>query len=284
MNIISSGGGTGLGHTLTSFNYAIQMSEFLIASGVDVSLYFKWRCHSSFLNIYDVNIPYFNSSDPVDLLNTSNCYKYKAKNKTDWNELYKHTNIVVDADSTATLEYDFLFKVVRPKSQVCEQIISIVNNLLDCGHYTAIHVRGSDQIGRKFNLDYEKFLKFHFKRIDDIILNTNNKILLCSDNQDIVMKYVDNKKIFSTSLVYDLYNESVIIKPECALHSGLIYQQPHMDERVDLSATIDLFLLIFSNELYADVANSGYAQLAAKFNKEFLKRKITVTDTLNLIN
>jgi len=50
-----------------------------------------------------------------------------------------------------------------------------------------------------------------------------------------------------------------------------------MDERVDLSATIDLFLLIFSNKLYADVANSGYAQLATKFNKEFLNRKISVS-------
>jgi hypothetical protein len=275
MNVISAGAGTGLMHTLVSFNYAIKMSNFLVSEGRNVNLFFKWRCHESLLNLIDVNLTYFKGYYTLPLINIPDCYLYK-KNTIDWSCLHNYTNVLLNTDSVCELEYDFLFNTVRPIPQICKQIINIVDNELDCGNYTAIHVRGGDQIRNKYNSDYEKFLKLHCERIDDIVLNTNNKILLCTDSQDIVMKYVDNKKIYSKSLVYDLHKENIVIPNDCAIHSKL----PHIGERVDLSAIIDFYLLFFSKKLYADVNNSGYAQVATKLNKEFLNRKISVSDTL----
>lgn len=279
MNIISSGGGTGLCHTLASFNYAIKMSDFFIERGVDISLYFKWRNHDSFLNLYDVNLKFFKSEDPEMFINNSDSYRHDPKGEIEWVNLQSHNNIILDARSTSTPDYDFLFKTISLKPHISKQLLDIIKNELDCGDYTVIHVRGGDQIKNKYNSNFEKFLETNCKRIDDIILKSNNKILLCTDNQDLVKKYVDNRTIFSKSLVYELYKENVYVDSSCAVHSQLLSTYSHLTYRSNLSAVIDLYLLIFCKTLYADSPNSGYAQLATKLNRIFLKNNVSA-DTL----
>ena len=286
MNILSTGGGTGLGHTLASFNYAVKMSEFFIERGVDISLYFKWRNHDSFLNLYDVNLKFFKSEDPEMFINNADSYRHDPKSEIEWVNLQSHNNIILDARSTSPPDYDFLFKTISLKPHISKQLLDIIKNELDCGDYTVIHVRGGDQIKNKYNSNFEDFFETNCKRIDDIILKTNNKILLCTDNQDLVKKYVDNKTVFSKSLVYELYKENVHVDSSYSIHSRLVNEQPHLTYRSNLSAVIDLYLLIFCKTLYADSPNSGYAQLATRLNRIFLKNNVsadTLFDTQKLV-
>lgn len=286
MNIISTGGGTGLSHTLASFNYAIKMCEFFIEQGVDISLYFKWRNHDSFLSLYDVNLKFFKSEDPVMFINNADSYRHAPKSEIEWVNLQSHNNIILDARCTSSPDYDFLFKTISLKPHISKQLLDIIKNELDCGDYTVIHVRGGDQIKNKYNSNFEKFLETNCKRIDDIILKSNNKILLCTDNQDLVKKYVDNKTIFSKSLVYELYKENVYVDSSVSLHTQLLGENPHLIYRSNLSAIIDLYLLIFCKTLYADSPNSGYAQLATRLNRIFLKNNVsadTLFDTQKLV-
>ncbi len=129
-------------------------------------------------------------------------------------------------------------------------------NLLNEGNYVGIHVRGSDRVFNR-NESYEDFLAVQTDRINKILMKVpgESAILIASDNQDILKRFVDNRKIFSASIAYHLYKKGISLpasESSCFCKSKNFWMQLGYErEQVSGNALLDFYLLVKSKKFYA---------------------------------
>lgn len=267
-NILLYGGSAGLSHALYTINYAISLAEKLLKTGHEnVRIYNAWRCIKDFDQIFDVTYPYYSKhsfdlsrlNNFITIQDLSERYGVTIKDLLKEEITITEKNIILNAASTAKLPSTLnFFEVYKLQLHVFKKLKNYYTTL-DAGNYIGIHFRGSDILKNK-KINYEDFLSDASKKIEHIASDNACKILLASDNQDIIVKYVDNEKIFSYSLVYTLFQKNVIIENTQRLHCSDLTARTGVSEYEILeNATVDKFLLAHSKKLYADL-NSGYGQ------------------------
>lgn len=252
-------GNAGLTHMLASTHYALNLSEDLNEKGIECEIFHDWLCFQSFYQIFDIQHKNFCKSK-IDTPNNS----LEIKN-IDLNNLQMpYVPIKITADNTAGLRrFEEFFKIYK-LTNACFYIFEQKYNQFNCGNYAVIHTRGSCMIKNKHNGDYQSFLDRQNKRIEHAIscIPNDAKILFISDNQDLLVKYVDEQKIYSTSIALELYKQGIKISEKIALHSpNKDYAQGVVSEfDICFNAVLDLYLLAHAKYVYPDVEHSGFAQ------------------------
>jgi len=266
----------GLTHSLASLHYSISLSEKIkTIFNRDVTIYNNWRTSLEFNNIIHVDYSSYANIVPsslkiddfIEISKLAEKYNVNIPELLNPKTHFDESNIIVNAASTSNLPKNFnFFTTYKLQPTILEEARHLYKKL-DNGNYTSVHFRGSDILKNK-KIDYTNFLNNSSKKIEDILKTANNKILLTSDNQDIMSKYVDNKKIFSYSLVYNLLQKNITLDKHQRLHCSDISQKhPVTEYDVLKSSVIDLFLMTHSKTLYADVI-SGFGQTANGLHKE----------------
>jgi len=281
MILLIHGNNAGLTHSLATLNYSIFLSEKIKNdTNKNIIIYNNWKISKEFHNIINVNYSsYANTSnnslkidDFIEISKLAQKHNVSNQELLNTTTILNENNIILNAASTSGLPKNFYFFNIYKLQPIILEEISSFYSTLDNGNYTSVHFRGSDILKNK-NIDYTDFLINSSKKIEDVIKNSSNKILLTSDNQDIISKYVDEKKVFSYSLVYDLFKKGIIIDSHQRLHCSDICKKHSVTEYDVLkSSVIDLFLMAHSKTLHADVI-SGFGQTANGLWRELQNNK-----------
>ena len=297
-NIIISGH-AGMGHMLCSCNFAFNLSDKLSSLGIENKVYHRnWHGWESFSRVFNISHPNFSSkNEEIDdalaargldwAVYGHQVYKRKGVNgreitskisrdyieelssmflKTkDFNE-----NICVSPDQTDDRDLKDFFNLYGMQPYLQTQFQDMYN-LLNKGNYVGIHVRGSDRIFNK-NESYEDFLAVQVGRINKILIEVPDEsaILIASDNQDILKRFVDNRKIFSASIAYHLYKKGISLpasESSCFCKSKNFWMELGYErEQVSGNALLDFYLLAKSRKFYAS-EYSGWAGMINKLMK-----------------
>lgn len=144
------------------------------------------------------------------------------------------------------------------------------------GPYVAVHIRGGDYVCKYQS--YEQFITENSRFLEKVILeNSDKKILLCTDDQAILSKYVDNSKVFSFSINYELLQKKCVVPADKSLHTSLHLLQDYNISNYDvcLSTFLDFYLLVYSSKLHTNQHNySTYAEMALQLNDYARKHSI----------
>ena len=251
--------GVGLTHMLACTAYGINLSDDLNKKGIECEIIcdcLAWECFHQIFNVQHKNFLGKQLDAPTKLINA------RDLNINDINTAT--LPIEITADSTAHLRDRSTFFEVYKLTQPCLSKFTRVYKSFNNGEYAVIHVRGGDMLQNKYNNDYNSFLLINQERINKAIENipSSLKVLLVSDDQEILVKNVDNKRVFSTSIALNLYKKNIIIPKNIAMHSANKSYAQGAVSKFDIcfNAVLDLFLMAHSKEIYPDVKNSGYAQ------------------------
>lgn len=137
------------------------------------------------------------------------------------------------------------------------------------GKYIGVHIRGGDY-GFKYSC-YEEFIKTNSTFIEKIIENhPGHNILLCTDDQTLLTKYVNDATIHNFSLYKKLIQENKFIPPNKSLHTSpqLMKDFGVSEEAMCLGTILDFYLLAFSSKLYTNQHEySTFAEALSRYNK-----------------
>lgn len=279
----------GFMHMLSCIWYSLQLCERynkLFSSNLQV--FFEYAAWNNILKTHlNINSINFNHA-PVKL--TKNNYplnrhvhrfKYEHLSDTHLQYLYKLTQpidgcqLVVTSAYIAQIKPDTFFNLFKP-TELLKNLIKEKVQLLD-NNYVAIHLRGSDKLA----VCYSEFEHFEKRGIDLIEKarkeHSDKKILLCSDNQEFLVKYVDEKTIFSNSLPFLLAKDKKILPRDASVHGLMLTNSFNISgEDVNINTLLDFYLMVLSTVLYYD-NNSGYSCYAYSFNNH-LKNNIELND------
>jgi hypothetical protein len=264
-------GFSGMTHMLYCTTSALIFSDTLDFLNVQNVLYHEWRGWECFNNIYKINHKNYNN-ESLPFTDTSNFYNLK---NIDMSNICIPPNVILHVDATShtnitpglriTAEMFFKYFSLTEKYQRClNEKISALNN----GKYIALQFRGSD-VCRNKQISREDFLSFCDQKINEKKkANPNVVILLASDNQDVLIKHVDNKHIFTNSIAYELYKKDILLDFHQTLHTPnkSFANELFTCEQICANAALDLFLLAYSKKLFADT-KSGFGQWAVMLNK-----------------
>lgn len=259
-------GHAGLTHMLCTTTYALNLSEEINNIGLECEIFHDWINFKSFNQVFEVQHKNFLKNNPYafnhkDVLHAKKIDILKLKENI--------KPILVDASCTAAINN--ITQTYKLSDEVFKKFKCNYLSLNE-GNYAAIHVRGSDRIEGKY-ASYSCFLEEKTKNIEKQIEEHKNKnliTLLCSDNQDILRVFVNNKSVFSFSLPYELHQKNINFPHTDTLHKNHNkYFKYFNDFDLNSNAAIDLYLLIHAKVLHADL-NSGFGQIAATQNKKLL--------------
>jgi len=262
--------GTGLTHTLACTNFGLNLSDKLDQEGISNVLFYDCPNLKTFHDIFDVQHKNFSkkpAQTPLDSIevNNINCQSLDYKNQT----------FKITANSPAKLNNPLDFFKIYKLIPRCFSLFEEAYNNLDKGKYATIHIRGSCIIKNKHNGDYSYFLERQEKRIQEAIkeIPQDLKILLISDNQDLLVKYVDETRVVSTSIPFKMYKQGVTLTPQTKLHClNKSYTQDKFTAfQIDFSGVLDLFLMAHGKLIYPDTEYSGYAQTGRELYNRLLK-------------
>jgi hypothetical protein len=254
-------GYAGMTHMFACIFYALNLSDKLRENyNIQTMVYHDWRGWECFNEIFDVSHSNYNNER---FINTKNL-QYVIANK------FAHqpeTIIQVDASLTRPYSAYELFTTLRLKPRLLS-IFKEKYDWLNNGQYTAVQFRGSDMFKNK-NITLEYFLNKCDITIKEILSMTDNIILLTSDNQDVLLKYVDNKRVFTTSISLDLHDKGIALPIHQKLHDANKSFTNNLFTPFDVcfNSFLDFLLLVHSRNLFADNI-SGYGQTAHKIHKE----------------
>lgn len=254
-------GYAGMTHMFGSVFYALNFSEQLKKTqGIETQVYHDWRGWECFNDVFDIDHPNY----CADNFNNSEKLDYVVANK-----FLNQTNAIVQVDSSLTRSYSAydLFTTIKLKPNLLA-IFKKKYDQLNNGKYTAAQFRGSDILKNK-NITLEYFLAKCDDTIKNILSATDNIILLTSDNQDVLIKHVDNKRIFTTSISLNLHSKGIILPIHQKLHDPDKAFTNNLFTTFDVcfNSFLDYMLLVHSENLFAD-NNSGYGQTAHRIHKE----------------
>lgn len=257
-------GFAGLTHMLCVINYALDLSEKINALGLECEVFYDWAIFKNFHKIFQVQHKNFSKNNFF----YSNIEEQLYAKKIDINKLQDNNKPIV-ADSSCTAAIKNITQTYKLSDEVFNKFKQ--NYLsLNKGNYAAIHVRGSDRIAGK----YENYSDFLEKKIKNTQLQIEENIkkdlitLICSDNQDILCKFVNNNNVFSFSLPYELHKKNITFHYNDTLHKNHSKYSTSFDSfESDSNAVIDLYLLMHAKSLHADL-NSGFGQIAADQHKK----------------
>ncbi len=252
--------GTGLTHTLATTTFGLNFSDSLNKHNINNVIFFDCPNFRSFHEIFNVQHKNFSKQiiePPIAGTKLSNSYE-----ETEYLNFLEKT-VIITADNIGKMDNEIFLKTYQ-LTPICLKMLQNSYTELDNGNYATIHVRGSCVIKNKHKGDYNCFMKRQTDRIENAIKEIPKylKILLISDNQDVLLKYVDNKRVFTTSIAFKMYERGITLPPEIKLH-GLdknFYQNSFTNFDVDFSGVMDLFLMAHSKMIYPDQEYSGYAQ------------------------
>ena len=267
-------GNAGLCHMLTTTNGALNLSEFLNAQGIGCEIYHDWIGWQCWYDIFEVQHKCFDRNKKLtpkdnveirDIKNISLIQEAIAKN------LPMRVTQYVQCGLNNPEDFFHIYKLTQKTLQHLQKSY----DELDKGEYIAIHCRGGDMIRLKYQEGFDMFFKTQILRIDNILKNqhSNIKVLLVSDNQEILQHYVDNKRVFSTSIALKLLNQNVVIPQLQALHSTDKSYTKNLATEFDmcLSSVQDLFLMAHSKSLYSDHTNSSFSQTGLFLHRQLQK-------------
>ncbi len=267
-------GTAGMSHMLCSTTAALEISEYFDSINIQNVLYHNWNGWECFNNIYDVKHKNFSSNQFV---NDSNKQIIPIQ-QLDKNNLSIPSNCIIQIDAnrvsnflTKSYFYERFFDTFS-LTQKYQNILEKRMLELNSRNYVAVQIRGSD-ICRNKNISQKELLLYCEKTLD--IVKEKHKdevILLTSDNQDVLIKYVDNNQIFSYSLPYQLYKNNIKLNFDQRLHcTNIEFTQGLYDlEYICSDTALDFFLLINSTSLYADI-KSGFGQVVNQLHKKAKK-------------
>ena len=264
-------GYTGMGHMLRCTSEALDLSDYLDKQNIDNIVYHhEWVSWECFNNIYTINHKNYTSNS---FNNTSN-YPIVLVNTLDNNNLIDTCkvlqvnavgckNIITPTVLTGKRFFE-IFSLTKKYSDILQQRTQELND----GNYIGVHFRGSDMCKHK-NISKESFLEQCDKTIQRVKNeNKTSIILLASDNQEVLTKYVDNKHIFTYSLPYELYKKGVILDFKTRLHCNNIdfLQNKFVIEDVCSNSALDFYLLINSKKFYP-CGHSSFGWMVRAFHR-----------------
>jgi hypothetical protein len=149
-------------------------------------------------------------------------------------------------------------------------------------NYVGIHVRGGDY-GGKYS-SYEEFVKTNSDFIEKIIdSHSKDKILLCTDDQTLIHKYVDDVTVHNFSLYKSLIHQNKIIPPNRSLHTSpeIMNNFGVSNEDMCVGTILDFYLLLFSSKLYTNQHEySTFAEALTIYNKYVIQNSLCLNQLL----
>lgn len=254
-------GYAGMTHMFGSVFYALKFSEQLRENeGIKTQVYHNWVGWECFNDVFDVIHPNYCKDSFINFENLQYIVANKFSNQN---------NVIIQVDASLTRPYTAceLFTTLKLKPTLLlnfKEKYAQLNN----GQYTAVQFRGSDMFKNK-NITLEYFLNKCDITIKKILSTTDNIILLTSDNQDVLLKYVDNKRIFTTSIGLDLHNKGITLPIHQKLHDANKSFTNNLFTPFDVcfNSFLDFLLLVHGRNLFADNI-SGYGQTAHRIHKQ----------------
>lgn len=144
-------------------------------------------------------------------------------------------------------------------------------------NYIGIHIRGGDYTF-KYN-GHEHFLQENSAFLEKVIKeHSSTPILLCTDDQTLSKKYVDDKNVFCFSLSKTLLDNNLVIPVETSLHTSLDLLAKFNISEYDLclNTIVDFYLLAHSSQLYTNQHDySTYAESVLQLNTFIITNNLT---------
>lgn len=248
-------------------------------------IYYNCFLWNNITNFFNIDYPNFLIKEldykSLSILNIRDAETMSSKQNED---LCSFINTVDETTLHFYKQYKIPPKVFFSKFKLNSKLITKALQLqekLD-SKYIGLHIRGGDY-GFKYSC-YEEFIKINSNFIESILTNeTNNKVLLCTDDQTLLNKYVDDINIFNFSLYKDLIQQNKFIPPNKSLHtSPELMKDFNISEEIMCVGTIlDFYLLLFSIRLYTNQHEySTFAEALTRYNKYITQNSLCLNRLL----
>jgi len=283
-------GNCGFNDFLCTFLRSCQDIEYIQKLGIDLWPVIQWeQVDSNFWKIFNISDRILNTGLLHDeAIEYNKCiqsvagseainFDTIASSNRQWDYIIRHN--IGGAFNLHNLFFQYLCLTNTFRDYLREKYIRIKNN----DGYIAIHYRISDYFIKYYKNDivnnnelFSRKYTDYINKCCDYINNKakNNKILLCTDNLDIILRCVDNIKIFSFSfsktLILDKGIDANSFDQFHGIHINKYYESFNISSYdLYLNTYLDYFLMVLSDELI--VSDLGQFSKSAAKLKNFLK-------------